>query len=364
MPVTLVSGFAGSGKTTLINQLKASLRSRRLAVLVDDGEKDLFAEIEQALNIEGADLIVIECASNLEPYFVAEHLLSGDEQTPPPAGLKIDTAVTVVDAMSFMSLVLSSAKLTAAGLAFDSEDERAVPELLLEQIEFSDVILINKIEQVEEKALQVLEALLERLNPHARLIRVPKAQLRSRDVVETGIFDFDETDDGAGWLAELRGEFDGQESRHGVTSFTFDERTPFHPERFAELLQDFRIEGLVRVKGSVWVASRHNEIGVWSLAGGSSVLTYGGAWFAATPARQWPPDERERQEIMEEWVPPFGDRRQEIAFLGIQLDEHEIRRRLRRCLLTPDEMKNGPDSWHLLPDPLPDWHLADGEDDY
>jgi G3E family GTPase len=357
VPVTLVAGFQGSGKTTLIEALKNRMRSQRVATLKDDGEIDLFAEIEQALEVQAADVVLVECAANLEPYFVAEQLVYGDEMSGPPDGMKVDTAVTVVDTSTFLRQMRSEGELLDLDLAFDEEDDRMVAELLIEQIEFADVIVLNKIDRVEKEELAQVESFIERLNPRAKILPTTQGEIAPDEVVDTGYFDFEDTDDGAGWLAELRGDFAESEAAKGVKSFTFSERRPFHPIRFNELLSDLSVKGLVRAKGYVWVATRHHEIGIWSVVGQSSLLTYGGAWFAATPAREWPRDERERAEIMKEWTPPFGDRRQEIAFIGIAMDEAEIKERLRECLLTYNEMKDGPDSWFSIPDPLPDWHV-------
>ncbi|MEK7357398.1 MAG: GTP-binding protein, partial [Bdellovibrionota bacterium] len=250
------------------------------------------------------------------------------------------------------------------GLAFDEEDDRMLSELLLEQIEFADVLVLNKTDLVSTEDADSQEALLVRLNPRARVFRCERGRVPSRDLIETGHFELDDTDDGVGWLAELSGDFPSHEGGFGVSSFTVIEHRPFHPIRFNELLNSFDVAGLIRAKGSVWVASRHHEIGIWSLAGKASLLTYGGAWFAATPAREWPPDERERAEIMKGWVPPFGDRRQEIAFIGLRMNEAEIRERLRECLLTPEEMKAGPEGWFTIPDPLPDWHTDTDPESY
>ncbi|MES2964133.1 MAG: GTP-binding protein [Bdellovibrionota bacterium] len=364
VPVTIVSGFKGAGKSTLVEHVVKSARGQRVAVIHDDGEKDLFAEIDNALSVQACDVIVVECAANLEPYFVAEHLVYGDDETPPPTGIRVDTLVTVVDSSSWLDEIQLSADLLERELAFDEEDDRMVSELLLEQIEFSDVIVLNKTDKVSTEDSDAQEALLVRLNPRARVFRCERGRVPVADLLDTGAFDILETDDGAGWLAELSGEFRSGMGGFDVSSFTFVEHRPFHPIRFNELLNEFDVHGLIRAKGSVWVASRHHEIGIWSLAGRASLLTYGGAWFAATPAREWPADERERAEIMKGWVPPFGDRRQEIAFIGLKLNENEIRERLRESLLTPDEMKDGPEGWFSIPDPLPDWHTDTDPESY
>jgi G3E family GTPase len=355
IPITLISGFSGSGKSSLVRHLLKN-KSTRLAIVEDDGEKDLFTEIEVAAEMQAADAIVIECAANLEPFFIAEHLTEGDDENPPAQGVHVDTLVTVVDAANALKDLYGASPLQDRELAFDNEDDRSVAELMIEQIEFADVLILNKIDLVSDERALELEALLTRLNPRAKILRAEYGRVNAKEVIATDSFDLEETDDGAGWLFELSGDFRDGDGGHGVTSFTFLDRRPFHPVRFNELLKDFTARGLVRAKGSVWVASRHAEIGVWSLAGRASLLTYGGRWFAATAFREWPQDERERIEIMQDWMAPFGDRRQEIAFIGLRMSEAEIRARLEACLLTPSEMEGAPDSWNALPDPLPDWH--------
>lgn len=359
VPVTIISGYSGAGKSALVEHLSRALRSRRPVFIQADNEPDLLTELRTAVDMNGADLVVIETVCHAEPFLYAESLTQGLDSEPPPRGVRVDTLVTVVDASRFLQDVLAGDDLIDVVEDCDPEDDRTVSEILIEQIEYADVIVLNKTDLVDANGVSRVQALLERLNPRAKLLRATKGQVSAVEITGTGLFDLDDTDEGAGWLAELNGEFEGIEGIGEVSSFTYNEHRPFHPIRFNELLSDFDVRGLVRAKGSVWVATRHHEIGVWSLAGRASLLSYGGAWFAATPARQWPQDERERAEIMNDWTPPFGDRRQEIAFIGIEMNENEIRDRLNECLLTADEMKDGPDGWYLMPDPLPDWHVED-----
>lgn len=356
LPVTVVSGFRGVGKTSLIDHLRASAKGSRLHVLEDDGERDLIIEIEKLAKADACDHVLLDCSAAEEPFFIAEYLIYGDQRSPPPESLRIDAMVTVVDASTFLRDCLESEELTELGLAADEEDDRLATEVLVEQVEFADILVVNKTDLVPAEHLSRLEALLTRLNPHAKILFASHGRVPSREILGTGFFEFDSTEFGAGWLAELDGEFEGIGELHGVSSFTVLERRPLHPIRFNEFLSDLDFDGLIRAKGRIWVASRHNEVGVWSLAGLASVLTYGGPWYAATPARDWPAEEAERALIMEEWVPPFGDRRQEIAFIGVSMNESEIRERLSECLLTPEEMKGGPEAWQNLMDPLPDWH--------
>jgi G3E family GTPase len=354
--ITLVSGFHESGKSTLIEHLKKARSPETTLFLHDDGEIDLFAAIEIARQNGKLQSIVIECASNLEPFFVAEHLKFGDAENPAPRGVAVDTIVTAVDASRFLNNLFGSDSLADRGLAFDEADDRKVAELLIEQVEFCDVVLLNKTDLVSENEIRTLETLITRLNSRAKVLRSVRCKVDPNRVIATGLFSFSATDEGAGWLAQLAGELEHEATENGVSSFTYIENRPFHPQRFNQLMGDFKSKGVVRARGSVWIASRHNEIGVWSLAGQSSLLTHGGLWYAATPTRDWPRDEADRLEIMQDWVPPFGDRRQEIAFIGVGMNQAEISARLTACLLNSNEMIDGPGSWQVLEDPLPDWH--------
>ncbi len=352
VPVTLISGFAGSGKSTVIEALRRAPGGDKLVIIQDNGEEDLIEILSEAANrVEDGGAIVVECAPALEPYPIVEFF----EENPLPEGIRIDALVTVVDGSRFMTDVFTSRDMESTGLAIDEGDDRSVSEVMIEQVEFADVIIVNKMDLINSADFSVLDSLMERLNPHAKRLHATRGAVAPKDVVRTELFHLEETDAGAGWLAELDGAFDEIGEVEGVSSFTYLEHRPFHPERFAEILTEFGFPGLVRAKGSVWIATRHNEIGLWTLAGRTSLITSAGHWFAATPASEWPSSEADRLEIMQDWVPPFGDRRQEIAFIGIDLPEQEIRSALDSCLLTHQEMRDGPESWSTLADPLPEW---------
>lgn len=356
VPLTVVSGFEGVGKSSLIHYLIETCRDRKITVLHDNGDKDILTEIEGSLVGEPPDVVLIHCAAGLLPEAIAEYLKEGEGRSFLPEAVTIDTLVTVVSAPDFLNQCMDSTELLTKGLTFDTDDDRVVAEVVVEQVEYADVLVINKIDLVDDEELTRVEALLYRLNPRAVQLRAQSGKVLPENVIETGLFDSEEIEEEAGWIAELHGDFDDLEQHQGVSSFTFFERRPFHPIRFNELLAEFSAKGLVRIKGLIWVATRHNEVGIWSYAGQASLLLYGGAWYAATPAKDWPTDGDTRLAIMQDWAPPFGDRRQEIAIIGIDMDESEIKDRLEECLLSSQEMKNGPESWSLWPDPLPDWH--------
>ena len=352
VPVTLISGFAGVGKTTLIDHLRSQVGADKLVVFKDDGEEDLIEVLTDATeNIKPGGSVIIEVSANLEPYPIVEFF----EENPLPSNIRIDSLVTVIDGSTFLETLFDSADLQSMRLAIDEDDNRSSAEVMMEQIEFADIILINKKDLIAANDLETLATLLGRLNPHAQVYSCSQGRVPSEEILGAGLFHLEETDSGAGWLAELQGDFDEVDDTDGVSSFTYLEHRPFHPGRFSDMIAEFSAQGLVRAKGSLWMATRHNEIGLWNVAGRASVIASAGMWFAATPSSEWPEDEGERLEIMEDWVPPFGDRRQEIAFIGIDLDEGEIRDQLDACLLTHDEMRDGPESWNSLKDPLPAW---------
>lgn len=352
IPITFVSGYKGVGKSTLIRKLCAQPEGAKLLVVEDNGEEDLVELVTDAVKaVDDDGAVIIECAPNLEPYPALEYF----EENPLPQGVRIDSLVTIVDASRFLKDIFASSDLRVAGLAIDEEDDRSVSEVLLEQVEFADTVILNKIDLIEPEEVKLLEALLHRLNPRAAMITTSHGIVVPSHILRQGAFHIDQTDAGAGWLAELEGDFDEESEEEGVSSFTYLENRPFHPERFAAMLNEFGVPGLVRAKGTVWLATRHNEIGLWSLSGRASLITSAGNWFAATPTSEWPSAEADRLEIMQDMAPPFGDRRQEIAFIGIDLPENEIRHQLNACLLTHQEMRDGPESWQMLLDPLPQW---------
>ena len=222
VPVTLVSGFLGAGKTAFIESLKRSLQVRRPAFLHFDGQSDLIEMVENAVEMDGADVIVIEAVCHLEPFFVADLLAGGDESQPPPKGIRVDTLVTVVDASRFISDALGARDIVESVNDCDPDDDRTVTEILVEQVEFADVVVLNKMDLVSRAELRRVEALLARLNPRARVLPAVLGRVPAEEVIGTGLFDFDETDDGAGWLAELDGLFEETEASEGVSMLNAD----------------------------------------------------------------------------------------------------------------------------------------------
>jgi len=231
-----------------------------------------------------------------------------------------------------------------------------VADLLIDQVEFANVIVLNKCDLVDDAQLATIEGLLEQLNPYARKIRSHFGRLPLADVLGTGRFDFEIARQSRGWQLALRGDGASEVEEYGVSSFVYRARTPFHPQRFYDRLsQDWT--GVLRSKGFFWLASRLDKIGVWSQAGRVARLDVGGTWWAATPREQWPDDEHVQRAIQLRWDPEVGDCRQELVFIGIGIDEIALYDSLQACLLTENELERGPASWADYSDPFPAWPL-------
>jgi G3E family GTPase len=317
--------------------------------------EDLLIEVGKLAREGRFDYLLIESTGVSEPLPVAETFTFEDEDGNSLGDVaRLDTMVTVIDAYNWLRDWDESASLRERDQAVGPEDERTVVDLLIEQVEFANVLLLNKADLVSTQELGRLQDILRHLNPTAKMVTTQWGDVPLAEVLNTGRFDFDEAAQAAGWLAELRGEHTPETEEYGIGSFVYQARRPFHPARFqAALAGDFR--GVIRSKGHYWLATRMDQAGSWAQASRIARFDLAGFWWAAVHEGMRPDDEQFAGYLAGIWQEPYGDRRQEVVFIGQNMDKAKITAQLDAALLDDAEMLLGPSGWASFPDPLPAW---------
>ena len=392
LPVTVLSGFLGAGKTTVLSNILSNRQNKKVAVIVNDMSEinidsaiiqnevslnrseeklvemsngcicctlreDLLEEVTKLAKEKRFDYLVIESTGISEPLPVAETFTFADENGVSLSDVAdLDTMVTVVDAVNFLKDYDEAKSLKDKGESLGEDDERSVADLLVDQIEFADVILISKTDLVANSEIERLKAIIKTLNTDAKIIPISNGDVDLNEVLNTGKFDFEKAQQAPGWLKEMRGEHVPETEEYGISSFSYEARRPFNPEKFYNFLHNTQQYGkLIRSKGYFWLATRPQYAGQWSQAGGIARYGFAGLFWKAVPKKDWPTDEEYLENIKKTWVEPFGDMRQELVFIGQELQKEKIITALDDCLLKEEEVLKGRSYWDKLEDPFPAW---------
>ena len=392
LPATVLSGFLGAGKSTLLNHVLRNRENLRVAVIVNDmseinidgGEvqrdvtlnraqeklvemsngcicctlrEDLLEEVRALARDGRFDYLLIESTGISEPLPVAETFTFRDETGQSLADIaRLDTMVTVVDGLNFLLDYQAAESLASRGETLGEDDERSITDLLIEQIEFADVLLISKIDLIGSAEREELMAILRGLNAQAQILPMVMGAVPLKQILNTGRFDFEKAAQAPGWLQELRGEHVPETTEYGIASSAYRARRPFHPQRFFDFINRPWVNGkLLRSKGFFWLASKHQDAGSWSQAGGLMRHGFAGRWWRFVPKNQWPDDQESIAAIMQHWTADTGDCRQELVFIGQNIDFALLTCELEACLLSDDEMALGIEGWRLLADPFGPW---------
>ncbi|MCK8095119.1 zinc metallochaperone GTPase ZigA [Pseudoalteromonas sp. 1CM17D] len=392
LPVTVLSGFLGAGKTTVLSHILNNRQGKKVAVIVNDmsdinidaatikndvslnhsNEKlvemsngcicctlreDLLVEVGKLAKDGRFDYLVIESTGISEPLPVAETFTFADQNGVSLGDVAtLDTMVTVVDAVNFLTDYEQANDLQDTGESLGEDDERSVADLLVDQVEFADVILISKTDLVSKAQLNKLIAVLNTLNTQAKMIPISNGNININEVLNTGLFNFARAQQAPGWLKEMRGEHIPETEEYGISSFNYTARRPFNPEKFYHFFHNTEQFGkLIRSKGYFWLATRPLFCAQWSQAGGVAHYGFAGMFYKAIPKKDWPTEPELLADINSKWVEPFGDMRQELVFIGQSLNKQAMIEALDDCLLPEEAVLKGKDFWKTYNDPFPIW---------
>ncbi|MBO9153119.1 GTP-binding protein [Chitinophaga sp. MAH-28] len=389
LPVTVLSGFLGAGKTSLLQHVLHNRENLRVAVIVNDMSEvnidaqlvrntgtlskteeklvemsngcicctlreDLLLEVQRLAEERRFDYLLIESSGISEPLPVAQTFTYKDDRQNIDLGAfsTLDTLVTVVDAFNFPRLFGSRQLLQDEGLA-DDTDHRSIVNLLTDQIEFANVIVLNKCDLVNETERNTLKSILRKLNADARIIEAEQGKVPLEEILHTKSFDFNKTSQSAGWIAELEKEHTPETEEYGISSFVYRQRAPFHPARFWRFIQREWPAEIIRSKGLCWIASRPDVAINWSQAGASLMADRAGSWWCSIPKNEWQLDRNSAKIIYDRWHPLFADRYSEIVIIGQNIDRQRITALLDNCLCNDGEINEWLDGVKFE-DPFPE----------